>query len=273
MNRFLSLFFVLSLALAASAQKATVAGTVVDSDGEPLPGATVVIMRMDSTQVTGQSAKTDGTFSISGFQVGDYLLRVSYIGYKTSWRTLNLTKQNRRVLLGQIVLMDNAKMMKDAVVTAQAAQVEMKADTFVYNADAFRVPAGSNFEALLKKFPGAEITEEGTIKINGKEVKKILVNKKEFFGGDTQTTLKNLEASMVSQVKAYDRQSDYSRVTGIDDGEEETVLDLTIRKGMGEGWRLNLDAGMGTQHVALVASFLLEKVVATENLVAVVLQL
>ena len=248
MNRLFTILFALCLTLAASAQKATITGTVVDSDGEPLPGATVVVMQLDSTQVTGQSAKNDGTFSISGFQVGNYLLRVSYIGYKTAWRKLELTKQNRRQLLGQIVLQDNARLMKDAVVTAQAAQVEMKADTFVYNADAFRVPAGSNFEALLKKFPGAEITEEGTIKINGKEVKKILVNKKEFFGGDTKTTLKNLEASMVSQVKAYDRQSDYTRVTGIDDGEEETVLDLTIKKGMGEGWRINADAGYGTEN-------------------------
>ena len=138
-------------------------------------------------------------------------------------------------------------MMREAEVTARAAQVEMKADTFVYNSDAFRIPEGSNFEALLKKFPGAEITEEGTIKINGKEVKKILVNNKEFFGDDTQMTLKNLPAKMVSKVKAYDRQSDYSRVTGIDDGEEETVLDLTVKKGMTEGWNMNLDLAYGTE--------------------------
>lgn len=235
------------LPLTAFAQKATISGTVVDSNGEPLPSATVVIMNPDSSQVTGQSTAADGTFKLQT-KVGDYILRVSFIGYKTVWRNVSLTKQNRSALLGEITLHDNAKLMKDAVVTAAAAQVEMKADTFVYNADAFRIPAGSNFEALLKKFPGAEITEEGTIKINGKEVKKILVNKKEFFGSDTKTTLKNLQANMVSQVKAYDRQSDYTRVTGIDDGEEETVLDLTIKKGMGEGWRLNVDAGAGTEH-------------------------
>jgi len=234
------------LPLTAFAQKATISGTVVDHDGEPMPGATVVIMNPDSTQVTGQSTANDGTFKIQT-KVGDYILRASFIGYKTVFRNISLTKQNRSLMLGEIVLRDNAKMMKDAVVTAAAAQVEMKADTFIYNADAFRIPAGSNFEALLKKFPGAEITEEGTIKINGKEVKKILVNKKEFFGDDTKTTLKNLQANMVSQVKAYDRQSDYTRVTGIDDGEEETVLDLTIKKGMGEGWRLNVDAGYGTE--------------------------
>ena len=247
MNRLITSLFVLCFAVTAWAQKVTISGTVVDNEGEPLPGATVVVMQTDSSQVTGQSTKNDGTFSIAGIKVGEYILRTSYVGYKTVFQRLTLTKQNKRMLLGEIVLLDNARLMKDAVVTARAAQVEMKADTFVYNADAFRVPAGSNFEALLKKFPGAEITEEGTIKINGKEVKKILVNKKEFFGDDTKTTLKNLEASMVSKVKAYDRQSDYSRVTGIDDGEEETVLDLTIRKGMGEGWRLNLEGGYGTE--------------------------
>ncbi|MCR5181328.1 MAG: outer membrane beta-barrel protein [Bacteroidaceae bacterium] len=247
MKRIYSLFLALCLTMAASAQKATVSGTIIDNEGEPLPGATVVIMQLDSTQVTGQSTKTDGTFKIGSIKYGEYLLRASYVGYKTVFRPITLSKENKRMLLGEITLLDNASIMRDAVVTAQAAQVEMKADTFVYNADAFRVPAGSNFEALLKKFPGAEITEEGTIKINGKEVKRILVNKKEFFGNDTKMTLENIQANMVSKVKAYDRQSDYSRVTGIDDGEEETVLDLTIKEGMGKGWQVNLEGGYGTE--------------------------
>ena len=250
MNRTLTLLFTLCLTVAASAQKGSVSGTIVDTEGQPLPGATVVVMNLDSTQVTGQSTKTDGTFSLSGIAYGEYLLRSSYVGYKTVWRNFTLSKQNKRMLMGEITLQDNAKLMKDALVTAQMAQVEMKADTFIYNADAFRVPAGSNFEALLKKFPGAEITEEGTIKINGKEVKRILVNQKEFFGTDTKMTLQNLQADMVKNVKAYDRQSDYTRVTGIDDGEEETVLDLTIKEGMGTGWRLTVDGGYGLGQLA-----------------------
>ncbi|MBQ7442525.1 MAG: TonB-dependent receptor [Bacteroidaceae bacterium] len=247
MKHTLLTLLLLFVATAASAQKGTISGKVIDSEGESMPGATVVVMNPDSSQVTGQSTKDDGSFSLSGIKYGDYILRTSFIGYKTVFQTFTLSKQNRRLQLGEITLLDNAKMMKDALVTAQLAQVEMKADTFVYNADAFRIPAGSNFEALLKKFPGAEITEEGTIKINGKEVKKILVNKKEFFGSDTQMTLKNLQADMVKNVKAYERQSDYTRVTGIDDGEEETVLDLTIKEGMGQGWRVNLDGGYGTE--------------------------
>ena len=247
MKYIISLLMTLCIATATFAQKGTVSGSVVDHTGEALPGATIVIMKLDSTQVTGQQTKADGSFSVGSVPVGDYLLRASFIGYKTVFRKISLTKKNRQLALGEITLVENARMMKETEVTARAAQMEMKADTFVYNSDAFRIPEGSNFEALLKKFPGAEITEEGTIKVNGKEVKKILVNNKEFFGGDTQMTLKNLPAKMVSKVKAYDRQSDYTRVTGIDDGEEETVLDLTVKKGMTEGWNLNLDAGYGTE--------------------------
>ncbi len=247
MKQLLTAILSLLIATVATAQKVTVSGTVVDTEGEPLAGATIVIMTLDSTQVTGQQARADGTFSISSIKVGSYLLRASFIGFKTRFQHLELTKKNRQVLLGEIALQENARLMRAAEVSANAAQVEMKADTFIYNADAFRIPEGANFEALLRKFPGAEVTEEGTIKINGKEVTRLLVNGKEFFGNDTQMALKNLPANMVSRVKAYDRQSDYSRITGIDDGEEETVLDLTVKKGMTEGWVVNLDAAYGTE--------------------------
>ncbi len=254
MKHLITPLLLLLVSLTAAAQKGTVSGKIVDATGEGLPGATVVIMRLDSTQVTGQQTKADGSFSIGSIQMGDYLLRASFVGFKTVFRPITLTKKNRQLPLGEITLYENAKLMKEAEVTARASQMEMKADTFVYNSDAFRIPEGSNFEALLKKFPGAEITEEGTIKINGKEVKKILVNEKEFFGGDAQMTLKNLPAKMVSKVKAYDRQSDYSRMTGIDDGEEETVLDLTVKKGMTEGWNINVDAAGGTPTDATLRS-------------------
>ena len=131
MNRILTTLFALCLAMAASAQKVTVSGIVVDSDGSPMPGATVVIMNPDSTQVTGQQTKSDGSFSISSVKVGTYLLRASFIGYRTSWRKLELTKKYKAMLLGEIVLEDDAKILKEAQVTARAAQVEMKADTFV----------------------------------------------------------------------------------------------------------------------------------------------
>lgn len=74
-----------------------------------------------------------------------------------------------------------------------------------------------------------------------------MVDGKEFFGGDVKTGLKNLPVDMVDKLKTYDKKSDLARITGIDDGEEETVLDLTVKKGMNQGWFGNADVAGGTE--------------------------
>lgn len=239
--------FLLVLTTGLSAQKVTVSGTVVDGAGEPLIGASVQLLKPDSTQATGASADVNGVFKLPSTKVGQYILRISYIGYFAHYQSLTLSKENKKMDLGTITMRENARLMREAEVSAAAAQVEMRADTFIYNTAAYRLPQGANLEAFLKKMPGAEITDEGVIKINGKEIKRIMVDGKEFFGNDTKLALKNVPASMIDKAKTYERQSDYSRITGIDDGEEETVLDLTVKKGMKEGWLVNADVSYGSE--------------------------
>lgn len=244
----MTLWLLCVAAAGAFAQKVTVSGKVMDGEGnEAMPSATVVLLKTDSTQVTGVTSDLKGAFTLPAVKAGAYILKVSFVGYKSLTRNLQLTKQQKTVDVGTLVLQTDAVLLKGAEVTARVAQVEMKADTFVYNSAAYRLPEGSALEELVKKLPGAEVTEDGTIKINGKEVKKIMVDGKEFFDNDTKMAMKNLPTKMVEKIKAYDKQSDYTRVTGIDDGEEETVLDLTVKKGMKEGWMVNTDVGYGTE--------------------------
>lgn len=148
---------------------------------------------------------------------------------------------------GNIELATDAVMLQEAVVVAEAPQVTVVEDTLMYNSSAYRTPEGAMLEELVKKLPGAEIDDDGNVKINGKDLKKIMVDGKEFFGGDVKTGLKNLPVDMVDKLKTYDKKSDLARVTGIDDGEEETVLDLTVKKGMNQGWFGNADLGAGTK--------------------------
>ena len=101
-------------------------------------------------------------------------------------------------------------------------------------------------EELVKRLPGAQVDDDGKITINGKEVKKIMVDGKEFMVGDTKTAMKNLPSSIVDRVKAYDQKSDMARISGVDDGEEETVLDFGIKPGMNKGILLNADLAAGT---------------------------
>ncbi len=235
--------------MAMMAQKYSVSGTVMDGTlNEALQGATVVLLNpKDSTQVTGVATDRNGKFRVETSKTGSFLVRFSYMGFTTQYKSVTLSKNSQDVQMGTISLGEDAKVMQEAEVLAKLAQVEMVEDTFVYNADAFRLPEGSALEELVKKLPGAEVDDEGNITINGKTVSKILVEGKEFFENDTKMTMKNLPSKMVKKIKSYDKQSDYSRITGIDDGEEETVLDVFVQQGMKEGWLINLDLAGGTE--------------------------
>ena len=227
----------------------TVSGRVIEAGTkEPVELAAVQLLSLpDSAQVAGMTTSTQGYFSLSKQKPGKYLLKVSFIGYVTKIMPVQLTANVPAKKMGNIELATDAVMLQEAVVVAEAPQVTVVEDTLMYNSSAYRTPEGAMLEELVKKLPGAEIDDDGNVKINGKDLKKIMVDGKEFFGGDVKTGLKNLPVDMVDKLKTYDKKSDLARVTGIDDGEEETVLDLTVKKGMNQGWFGNADLGAGTK--------------------------
>ncbi len=232
--------------LAAFAQ-GYVTGAVIESDSrEPVAQTTVKLLKLDSTLVTGSLTNLEGRFRLKAPKSGIYILQVTYVGFKS--HTERVTVKGKDVDLGTITMKPDAIMLKGATVTGQAAKVTLKADTFVYNASAYRTPEGSVVEELVKRLPGAQVNDDGKITINGKEVKKIMVDGKEFMTGDTKTAMKNLPTSIIERVKAYDQKSDLARVSGIDDGEEETVLDFGIKKGMNKGTMVNADLAAGTKN-------------------------
>lgn len=235
------------VAMASFAQERLISGAIYDrSTSEPVEQVTVQLLKSDSTYVTGAISDENGLFRIVAPENGKYLLKITSVGYKTSVKRIQMT-DDKNLAMGKVAISADAVMLKAAVVTAMAKKVVLKEDTFVYNSSAYRTPEGSTIEELVKRLPGAEVSDDGTIKINGKEVKKILVDGKEFMTGDTKTALKNLPTSIVDKIKAYDQKSDLARVTGIDDGEEETVLDFGVKKGMNKGMFSNIDASVGTK--------------------------
>ena len=245
MKRFLiSLAVLLTAALSTLAQR-TISGTVVDDQKEAVIQATVALLKSDSTLVTNSMTNASGLFSLTAPKDGKYLVRVTYVGYKTLYR--QVTMAGKPLKLGTLPIEVDAVMLKGAEVVKNVARVYSKEDTIIYNASAYKTPEGAVLEELVKRIPGAEVSDDGKITINGKEVKKIKVDGKEFMTGDTQTAMKNLPTSIVERVKAYDEKSDLSRITGIDDGNEQTVLDFGLKRGMNRGTVANVDAGIGTE--------------------------
>ena len=224
-----------------------VSGVVVESDTqEPVAQTTVKLLRSDSTLVTGGLTSLEGKFRVSAPKAGKYILQVTCVGFKPYTKRITVT-DDKDVAMGTLELKPDAVMLKGTTVTGNASKVIVKADTFIYNASAYRTPEGSVVEELVKRLPGAQVDDDGKITINGKEVKKIKVDGKEFMTGDTKTAMKNLPTNIIERVRAYDQKSDLARVSGIDDGEEETVLDFGIKTGMNKGIMLNADLGAGTK--------------------------
>ena len=237
----------LLVSIASFAQERLVSGAIIDRDTkDPVEQVTVQLLKTDSTYVTGAISNEKGLFHLNAPENGKYLLKITSVGYKPTVKSV-VIEQDKNLALGNVVVGADAIMLKGAVVTAMAQKVTLKEDTFVYNSAAYRTPEGSVVEELVKRLPGAEVSDDGTIKINGKEVKKILVDGKEFMTGDTKTALKNLPTSIIDKIKAYDEKSDLSKVTGIDDGEEQTVLDFNVKKGMNKGLMSNIDLGIGNK--------------------------
>lgn len=252
MMRYKLLFiaFFCSLALSAQNKNGTLSGVVVDgSDEKPLQAATVQLFTLpDTVFKVGVASDLEGKFRISA-PAGKYIMRVSFIGCVSQQQNVAVGK-GKNTDCGVIKLMPDEILLENAVVTAEVPPVTAAEDTLVFNTAAFRVPEGSMLEELIKKYPGVDIAEDGTIKINGKTVNRILMKGKDFFGTDKDMALKNISVDAVDKVKFYDKKSDFTRMTGIDDGEEETVLDLQMKKGVADGFFSNSDAGGGTDFEA-----------------------
>ncbi|MBR2292054.1 MAG: TonB-dependent receptor [Prevotella sp.] len=256
--RHLTLLFVFCLLATTGVQaqeeeegnrRLTVSGQLLDADQKaPMVQATIqLFLTTDSVFVGGTVSDVRGSFIIEAPSNGTFRLKISSIGYQTIEREVTLRRYQNQDL-GRLLMSPESILLKEAVVIGRAAQVIVRKDTLVYNPEAIRTPEGSAIEELIKRMPGAEVDEDGNITVNGKEVKKILLDGKEFMLGDIETAIKNLPISIIQNVKFYDQQSDQARITGIEDGEKETVLDFSIKKGMNHGYMTNLDIAGGTQH-------------------------
>ena len=136
--------------------------------------------------------------------------------------------------------------LEASVVTEKAPPVLVKEDTLIYNAAAFRVAEDASLDEMIRKIPGMEVDQSGNVTLNGKEIRQLRVNGKRYFGDNVRAGIKNIPAAMVENLFAYDAPSDLARISGIDDGEEEPVLDVRVKKSSMDRWNATLNVGGGS---------------------------
>lgn len=226
----------------------SITGKLIDQlTEEAVPQANIrVLQQSDSTFVTGKASDMDGTFNIP-VRNGNFIVHISFIGYHDVYENVQVTASAPQARLGNVEMTQDNILLSETVVTAKAPEIVVKGDTIEYNADSYNVTESAVVEDLLKKMPGVEVDSEGNITVNGRAITKILVDGEEFFSDDPKVASRNLPAKMVDRLQILERRTEMSQMTGFDDGEEENVINLTVRPGMKEGLFGNAFAGYGSK--------------------------
>ena len=236
--------------LAASAQKnGTIKGVVFDTIAkQPVSASTITVLQSkDSSLVTFTMTNSRGEFSLANVPYGDYRLLVTHVSYHNVNKYFTVNDANKSIDLANIEVSDKNKVLEEVVIMAEAPPVTLIGDTVQYNAGSFKTKPNAVVEDLLKRMPGIQVEKDGTVKAQGQEVKRILVDGKEFFGTDPKIATKNLPADAVDKVQVYDKQSDMAQLTGFDDGQSEKTINLKLKKDKKKGVFGKVNAGGGTE--------------------------
>lgn len=225
-----------------------ISGTVGDSTSAPLIGATVVLLQ-SADSVLASFAMTDnaGNFELKRISPGKYILQTSYIGFIKKSQNITIQPDQGDIRLSRIVLNTANTTLEQVDIEGVRTPITMKKDTIEYTADAFEVRPNATVEDLLKKMPGIEVEQDGTIKAQGEEVQRVLVDGKEFFGTDPKLATKNLPAEVVDKVQVFDRKSEMADFTGIDDGQEQKTINLSLKQDKKKGTFGKVEGGYGSE--------------------------
>lgn len=245
----LILFLLLIIGQVAFAQKYSIRGKVAEKQGDVLPFASVLLLQpKDSSVISHTTTNTYGAFILNDIKKGTYIFKVTFIGFAPYFKNITTPSTTDTLHLGMIELRPKAIELEELTVTEPEDPVVVKKDTVEYNADSFGTRPNANVEQLLEKLPGLNVRNDGSIHVQGESVTRIFVDGKEFFGGDLQMATKNLPADAINKVQVIDGKSEQAKFSGIDDGQREKVINLTLKedkRNMGFG---KATAGAGTSN-------------------------
>lgn len=222
----------------------------------------VTLMRPDSTSVECKSEVYEfgsDSLHISTIyylrnvprQPGEYLIRVQKDGYDDGWTNVTIPEGSKggNIMAPMISMRKSVSKtigLKEVEVKATRIKVKMRGDTLVYDASAFQMPEGSMLSHLIEQLPGARMTDEGEIFINGRKIDELTLNSRSLFRGNKKVLLENLPYFTVKELKVYERQSLYAAMRGIKDENPEYVMDVNLKDEYSVGVIANAEAAGGT---------------------------
>lgn len=250
MKRSLGLWIMLlavNIVFAQNPAKVTIKGSVVDTANMPAPYPTVMLLNpTDSSLINFTRADEKGGFEFKNVRNVPYLLKISLISYQP--RQMLLPAHDKEVNdLGNVPIKPISLELMEVVIKTAKATLSIKGDTIEYDASTFKVPPGSTVEDLLRRLPGIDVDADGNIKSQGKDVRKVYVDGKTFFGDDPKAATKNLGAETISKVQVFNEKSEQAKLTGVDDGQKNKVMNLELKAEYKKGAFGKVTGALGDQ--------------------------
>jgi hypothetical protein len=242
----LTIIFCLFCGFLLAQSEVVIKGKVVDSIGkQSLKDASIELLKAtDSAKVLLSLAKQDGSFEIRNVAVGNYIVRLSFQGYATQFKSVKINNAKQQVNLGTLYLASISDRLPDVVV--RQSSIQIRKDTIEFAASEFKTKPNAVAEDLLKKMPGMDVAKDGAIKAQGETIQRVLVNGKRFFGDDPKMATKNLPPDVIDKIQVFDDLSDQSKFTGFDDGNRVKTINITTKKNTNKGYFGKVVAGAGS---------------------------
>jgi len=248
MTKILFSSILVCLSISLFGQSLDLTGKVLGQDKEPLVSATVVVLsQADSTLVSFGLTDSEGRYKIQDLIYDAYILQVTYLGYQQYTEHITVDS-NTSATQDAIVLKLSSNQIEQIEIEGEHVPIQVKKDTLEYNAAAFQTQPNEVVEDLLKKLPGVEVDDDGTITAQGEEVQKVTVDGKKFFGDDPTIATRNLPADAVNKVQIFDEKSEAAQFSGVDDGEREKTINLELKEDRRQGQFGTIEAGYGTDN-------------------------
>ncbi|ALU75191.1 TonB-dependent receptor [Tenacibaculum finnmarkense] len=186
-----------------------------------------------------------GYFSFDKIKQGDYLLIFSSLVYKELIVDVLVDKTQERIAKN-VILQDN-KITLDEVIVKSKRSIIIKKDTILFNASSFTDGSEYSVEDLLKKIPGVTVNSEGTIKVGGAEIEKLMIDGDDFFEKGYKVLSKNMPSYAIKEVEVLKKYSNNRLLKGIENS-DKVALNLKLAENSKRIWFGNFNAGVGNDN-------------------------
>ena len=226
-----------------------ISGEIKDQTGYPIMGANIIAVNNETQILDGFGISNDnGYFSLNLKKDTEFNIKITFIGYKPVELNISLSED----MVKDFTLEEQAEAL-DEVELVYEMPVEIKGDTIVYSADAFNTGTEKKLSDVLANMPGIEVNEDGRIEVEGQEVRKIQIEGKDFFDGDTKLAAQNLPAKAVGKVEVLRNFTEVGQLRSVQNNEDNFAINIRLKDGKDKFWFGEILAGKGPDNIHLIA--------------------